>query len=85
MLRLFVFLLLTFGISCFLSVAFGASAQAVPIEQWTGIVAFFRDNWAVVGLVLSELAAFLPPKYNGIIQGALNLLSAILKKKAKKS
>lgn len=44
---------------------------------------FFGDNWAVIALVISEIAAFLPSKFNGITQVLLKILSAIFTSKEK--
>jgi hypothetical protein len=40
-------------------------------------------NWVPVALIVSEIAALLPTKANGIIQGVLKVLAETFKKKKK--
>lgn len=42
---------------------------------------WLADNWAVVALVLSEVAGFMPGKIKGILSGIVVVGSAIFKKK----
>jgi len=46
----------------------------------SSIFGWMSDHWAVVGLVLSEVLAFLPQKWNGIAQSVLTILGSIFKK-----
>ena len=39
------------------------------------------DNWALVGLIISEIASLVSKKYSGIIQGAFMLIHSIFAKK----
>lgn len=41
---------------------------------------FFFENWALIGLVLSELAALLPAKPKGIIDAVLKLINQVVNK-----
>lgn len=83
MYRLILWLIISLTLSLLSSLAIGANSQSVPVDTWNSGLIFIRENWAVVGLVLSELAAFLPPKFNGLLQVVISLVSAILSKKAK--
>jgi hypothetical protein len=51
------------------------------INIWT----YLNDNWALVALVVSEVAAFLPTKWNGIFQSILKVGAKLFKKKSVKS
>lgn len=42
---------------------------------------FMVDNWPYVALAVSEIAAFLPAKVNGILQSFLRIGSYIFKKR----
>ena len=44
-------------------------------------IIWLQTNWIVVALVASEVAALLPTKFNGIIQGAVKLLTLFFQKK----
>ena len=41
---------------------------------------WFRDNWAVIALILSETAALLPGKPKGIIHAILKVGSSVYQK-----
>jgi hypothetical protein len=51
------------------------------IHVWT----YLNDNWALVALVVSEVAAFLPTKWNGIFQSILKIGAKLFTKKSRKS
>lgn len=42
---------------------------------------WFSLHWQTVALVISEVAAFMPTKVNGILQGAIRLIGAWFTKK----
>lgn len=41
---------------------------------------FFRDNWALIALILSEVAAILPAKPKGIIQAFIFIIDKVINK-----
>lgn len=41
---------------------------------------FISDNWIAISLVVSEVLALTPTKYNGIIQSIIKVVGVILKK-----
>lgn len=45
---------------------------------------FLQENWAVVALVVSEVAALLPGKVRGILQTVVLIGSKIFEKRSKK-
>ena len=42
---------------------------------------FIVNHWVFISLVISELLAFIPAKYNGIAQVVFKVLEAIFSKK----
>jgi len=52
-----------------------AQTQTQPVWDW------LQTNWAIIALVISEGAALLPTKFNGIIQGVVRMFSALFQKK----
>lgn len=55
------------------------------IEKLQPFLIWIGDHWVTVSLVVSEIAALLPTKVNGILQGILKLGNAFFKKSSKKS
>lgn len=41
---------------------------------------FFRDNWALIALILSEVAAILPAKPKGIVQAFIFIIDKVINK-----
>lgn len=84
---------LYFLILSFIGMTFSAFASPEPITipaDFTGIMKFFEDNWALIGLILSEIAAILPGKPKGIIQTVIRIGGKLFgsdsfKRKIKKS
>lgn len=50
-----------------------------PATNW------LAENWLLVALVISEIAAFVPKKVNGILQGLLRIGGKLFEKKVSKS
>lgn len=42
---------------------------------------FIIEHWVIVSLILSELLAFIPAKYNGIAQICFKVVNLIFQKK----
>lgn len=51
------------------------------IENLRNAYSWALDNWVIIALVVSEVAALLPAKPNGIVQGLLKLGHAIFQKR----
>jgi len=47
----------------------------------TQVAAWLSENWTVIALVISELAALLPTKVNGIIQFLVKIATGIFRPK----
>jgi len=41
---------------------------------------FFHENWIIIALIASEIAAFLPTKINGIIHAIIKVGQSIFRK-----
>jgi hypothetical protein len=49
--------------------------ENVPVLQW------LSENWLLLALILSELAAFMPAKAKGIVHFIVKVGSSLFKKK----
>lgn len=73
----FVFLcLFGFPLSAF---AQDGSGESVDFLKW------LADNWELATLILSELLAFLPAKYTGIVKGLFTIIGKVILWIAQKS
>ena len=61
------------------AIAFSQPSQPVNEKESYN---FISDNWAAFALVLSEVIAFLPTKFNGILHGVISLMGGLFKKKS---
>jgi hypothetical protein len=76
-LRLLFFILLSiFGFSVLCA---QGSDVTIPADGVT--LPWLQENWEVIALILSEVAAILSKKYSGIIQSLIVLLTRLIKKK----
>lgn len=67
------FLLVFVAVLLFFPPSISAAGQSqLPVEP---------DTWALVGLLISEIAAIVSKKYTGIIQGLFLLTRSIFSKK----
>jgi hypothetical protein len=57
--------------------ALAACNPPIADEPWYKTIA---ENWAIIGLILSECIAFLPTKAQGIAQGVFLVLQKLFKK-----
>jgi len=62
--------------------SFAVCAQTAETQQSTSVLDWIQTNWAVIGLVLSEILAFMPTKAKGIAQSIFAVANAIFKKKS---
>lgn len=76
------------AIFCIASVAVENVNQVVNIAQAAvapsaidNAYAWLSSNWTIVALVVSEVAALLPTKVNGIVQGIIRMFSGLFSKK----
>jgi len=53
-------------------------------ESFQSLFTWLSENWIVVALVCSEIAALLPNRYNGILQGFIKFGSIFFEKKSSK-
>jgi predicted cobalt transporter CbtA len=56
--------------------------QTLPAEPAQSIPEWFRNNLVVLGLVLSEVLAFLPGKAKGIVKAVWTIIEILFKKKS---
>lgn len=73
---------------CLVVVALPVTVQAAPAALFISLsidldstCSWMVDNWAVLALILSEIAGLLPGKARGFLSGFVVLGSAIFKKK----
>ncbi len=83
--RFFLLVITTLFILIALAPATAGTGESLTASDWSNSLNWVSLNWATIALIISEIAAFLPPKFNGIVQTAVSLVSAILKKKKVKS
>lgn len=50
-------------------------------ENFTTAFAWAQQNWLVIALIISELAAFMPAKSKGIVQFIVKVGSSLFKTK----
>lgn len=55
------------------------TAAAEP-NLLSGAISWITKNWTIMALVVSEVAALLPTKVNGIVQGVIRGIAAFFKK-----
>lgn len=60
--------------------AFSFENELMPPVQVFSIEDFFYENWAIIGLFLSELAALLPGKSKGILHAIIAFLTRYAEK-----
>lgn len=73
--------LIAFMVSCILWLVMASFIWPVqlPIKHFlSAVITFFNDNWIVLSLVLSELAALLPVPFNGIAHAVLKVLDKLI-------
>ena len=58
-----------------------AHLLSLPAGADPAILDFFKTNWVTILLVLSEIAAFLPPPFNGIVRTIINLITKSFEQK----
>jgi len=75
-----MFVILSFLAAIFSS--FAASDEIIVYLDADSFVLFIKENWAVIALIISELAALLPGKPKGILQSLVFVLNKVLIKKS---
>ena len=76
---LLVFILLFIGVTT----ASFVVPEGVKIPDWYRTLNFIvRENWAILALILSEIAAILPGKPKGIIHAILQIGNKVKGKKS---
>lgn len=58
-------------------IAILSCSQAFAADSSVNNGSWIVDNWPAIALVVSEVAAFLPTKVSGIVQGVVKGLSAV--------
>lgn len=72
-----LFLITFFLVALTVQVHAESLPTSLPLTVWDWIT----NNWAVIGLVISEALPFLPVKISGILEGVLAFMTAMTKKK----
>lgn len=79
-----VSLVLYILIFSFIGILFGSMVDpeyyVIPKDEFAWIM-WMQDNWAIVALVLSEIAGLLPGKPKGILQAAVLIITKIFESK----
>lgn len=73
------FLILSFIGATFSS--FVIPADIIVQVDGENLAEFFRENWAVIALIISEIAALLPGKPKGVLQACLLIFEKVLFRK----
>ena len=74
-----MFVILSFIAALFSS--FAATDEIIVYLDADSFVLFFKENWPLIALTISESAALLPGKPKGIIQGLVFTANRMIKKK----
>lgn len=68
----------------FLAASLSLVAQIPQVQQATaqeGALGWFKANWVPILLVVSEILAFLPAKWSGVLRSVISVLAKPGKKK----
>jgi hypothetical protein len=75
-----MFVILIFIVALFSS--FAATDEIIVYLDADSFVLFFKENWPLIALTISECAALLPGKPKGIIQSLIFVVNRMIQKKS---